>query len=351
MNSKRNTNIELLRIISMYLIVCHHIVVHGFEQKVNYSIALESKIFLDFLSIGGKLGVDIFIIIFGYFMVNQTFNQKKWLSIFNQMFFYSILFFICNLIFKWSSINLKTLLASILPFTYMGYWFITTYLMLYVFTPYINKMIVNLKHNEFKKLLGISIFFSLVLPSIFPKSFDGLFGNLIVFFTLYFTGAYIQLYGLENIKQLKKYTIGSLLFLIISILMLNYIAYFCNSDIIWSHANYFAILNNKSIFIYILASSLFIFTINMKFRNIKVINQISSLTLGVYLIHDNIFVRKLLWDKIIPVSQIANHSLFNLIFEVFIYTIVVFIFCLLIEYCRQYSIKIFNTIKCHKSLK
>ena len=51
-NKERNSNIELLRIISMVLIVAHHFALHGYG--VNELKFSENKLILDFLSLGGK---------------------------------------------------------------------------------------------------------------------------------------------------------------------------------------------------------------------------------------------------------------------------------------------------------
>lgn len=50
---KRNSNIELLRIISMLLIVSHHFSVHGDFDSLD-SITMFNKVWLQFIQLGGK---------------------------------------------------------------------------------------------------------------------------------------------------------------------------------------------------------------------------------------------------------------------------------------------------------
>ena len=55
----RESNIELLRIVSMVLIIMHHFTVHGtfpFTQELTFN-----KVFLQVFGLGGKAGVVAFI--------------------------------------------------------------------------------------------------------------------------------------------------------------------------------------------------------------------------------------------------------------------------------------------------
>lgn len=73
---ERNSNFEILRIISMIMIIAHHYAVHGFvSNDLEYSF---NRYIVGILSLGGKLGNTIFILISGYFMVNSRITKKKY---------------------------------------------------------------------------------------------------------------------------------------------------------------------------------------------------------------------------------------------------------------------------------
>ena len=74
--NQRNSNLELLRIIAMVFIVSHHFAVHGFGD-CNFVISNPNNYLIYFLSIFGKIGVDIFVLISAYFMVNSRFTLRK----------------------------------------------------------------------------------------------------------------------------------------------------------------------------------------------------------------------------------------------------------------------------------
>lgn len=70
----RNSNLELLRIVSMILIIMHHYAVHGGFDLLNTELDL-NRIWIQILSIGGKIGVNCFVLITGYFMINSKFKE------------------------------------------------------------------------------------------------------------------------------------------------------------------------------------------------------------------------------------------------------------------------------------
>lgn len=84
----RSSNLELLRILAIIMIIAHHYSVHGgwdIPNELSYN-----RIIVQFLSLGGKLGVNCFVLITGYFMINSKFNIKKFAKIVGQVFFYSV---------------------------------------------------------------------------------------------------------------------------------------------------------------------------------------------------------------------------------------------------------------------
>ena len=74
----RLSNFELLRIISMLLIVAHHFSVHShlISDTPIINVYLQRA-----LATGGKVAVNLFVLISGYFMINSTFKFKKLLKL------------------------------------------------------------------------------------------------------------------------------------------------------------------------------------------------------------------------------------------------------------------------------
>lgn len=84
---KRKSNFELLRIISMIFILFHHF--YYSYIKLDYTNISGNQLTCQVLYSLGKIGVIIFILITGYFMVNSRFKIKKVLELYFEMIFYS----------------------------------------------------------------------------------------------------------------------------------------------------------------------------------------------------------------------------------------------------------------------
>ena len=91
-------------------------------------------------------------------------------------------------------------------------------------------------------------------------------------------------------------------------------------------------VNNYSIFTLSLAYFLFIFFKNLKIKNSTFINKIASSTLGIYLIHENIFIKPIIWKKIFPADIYYDKAYFLILALCKIFF--VFITCLIIDKLR-----------------
>ena len=89
-NQNRDSNIELLRIISMILIILHHMVYH---TKI-YMYSGENHILSLILLTGGKIAVIVYILIMGYYSKKSKFNIKKPINIILKTIIYTTLFMV-----------------------------------------------------------------------------------------------------------------------------------------------------------------------------------------------------------------------------------------------------------------
>ena len=78
---KRDSNLELYRIILMILIIAHHYVVNSDLINIILSNISNCKsIFLLIFGAWGKIGINCFILISGYFMCKSNIKIKKLVS-------------------------------------------------------------------------------------------------------------------------------------------------------------------------------------------------------------------------------------------------------------------------------
>ena len=87
MSSKRDSNLESLRIVSMLLIVGSHYAYHG-AWPASAPLAA-GRLFLQFLTLG-NIGLNCFVMITGYFLVDSTFKLRSVLRIAGAAVFYLV---------------------------------------------------------------------------------------------------------------------------------------------------------------------------------------------------------------------------------------------------------------------
>lgn len=150
----RNANIELLRIVSMVLIVLFHFSVHGTWPEGG---PLASDTAVEMLSFGGKLGVNCFVLITGYFMVHGHLKVQSLLRVMLQTWFYSFAILAISAIAQPDLVTPERLREAVTPITSGEYWFITCYLALMVASPFLNVLYRNLsiarrEHRPFRCL-------------------------------------------------------------------------------------------------------------------------------------------------------------------------------------------------------
>ena len=321
--SNRKSNIELLRILAMIMIIAHLYCLYG-EWNKTPGLSLNNAI-LDFLIIGGKVGVAIFILIAGYFGIKSEFNFKKLLKLILQVVFYTVIFGLINILINgW--IGLKGFIKMCFPTTFSVYWFMTAYCILYLVSPYINKLFNNLKKKEVEKLLIIMGILSCGLVITLLQVNRGI-NNLFVFVFLYILGAYISTY-----YKGKKFKYSSV------IAIISYLFIFATQLIFevrfTNYINYFTTLYSLPIITCAVMWVLYFKDVNIQST---AINIIASATFGVYLIHENTYVRPFLWEKILKNSLFYNKPI--LILHALGSIAITYIICTIIELLRKYIIE------------
>lgn len=294
--ANRLTNIELLRIVAMLLILCHHGVVHG---NLNFTGSLDiNKIFLSLFIFGGKFGVNIFVLISGYFLCTASFSINKISKILGEILFYILFILIAVFIFYPECFAYKTIIKCIYPF--QG--FAVNYVYLYILFPYINISLMHLTKGELKKLLIFLIFIMSFLPTFLPK-FDG-FWLLSWLVLLYMLGSYIRNY--VEYQDILKYHKQFILISICSIMVTNAITgavHFLRGSnfgnyIFWIDERTFFADNSFTLLVASICFFMYFLGLNIESSSI---DKISSKMFGVLLLHDHPF-RFIIFENILKLK-------------------------------------------------
>lgn len=337
MMSKRNYGIDLLKIISMYMIAILHVLGKGGvlfsleELSLEYNLAWLLEI-ICFCS------VNCYAIVTGYVMVNSKFRYKKIINLWLGVCFWSV---ILTLIMKGMHPDLigkKDILKSFLPVTFSSYWYFTSYFALFLFMSFINKLISSLDKKSFKRLV-VTIIILFCFINLLTDPFKLIFGySFLWLLAAYFIGAYIKIYN--PFVKVKAKWIGlvslSLLFLtlFLKLLVVKYpkITFgFFESDVL---------INYNSFTILFASIGLVLLFIKMKFKNkylLRFIRRLAPATFGVYIIHVQPFVYNLFISN--KFRFIISYNSVIMIMLVLFFAFILYMLCSYLEMFRIYLFK------------
>lgn len=156
----------------------------------------------------GGLGNCVFVLITGYFTWNSHFKLQKIVRLWLEIFIYSIgCGMICFLLGQ-EQLTLSSVMKMFMPVTFNEYWYMSTYILLYLLIPYINKIIENLNKEQYIFLISLFLIFFSILPTFACVRWMVGAGNLFVFIGLYSTGAFVSKYNIDGVGHGKLNYIG-----------------------------------------------------------------------------------------------------------------------------------------------
>lgn len=327
---ERNSNFEFLRIVLILMIITLHYI-NGDMGGLLYNVNVGSfnyylSRFLESLCI---IAVNVFVIITGYFSYKKTsIKISKPLKLFLLSIFYGLVISIGVIIFKKIPIDISVVKQIIQ--TCLSRWFVVIYCILYLLIPYINKIVHSISEKNLRILIVINIVFFYIWPSFFTMSTltDGGYG-IINFINLYLIGVYIRLYK----DNFKHQLINIIVFLLSASITF---MFSLNSNWAWyepTHWDYSFIFNLIS------SISFFLIFKNIKIKNNKFINNLASYSFIVYIIHENSFLRKILYRDIFNSDLYWNRK--SMIVNLVITVIGIYIICVVIEFIRRLLFKKF----------
>ncbi len=314
----RESNFEILRVIAIFGIISMHTFGAFYNSATGSNLVYGLVINSIF-----NTGVSLFMLISGYFGVNGNFGKIIKIEI--EVLFYSVIsqLLISTVQCDWS---IKAVAKSFLPVISGKYWFITAYMLLLIFSEFLNKAPEKLSKNEFQKLILLMIFVFGVIPT-FTKidimnDFGKGFANMLL---IYYLGRYIRLY-LNDDNSVKKYTTIAILSIVIG-LGLNCICTYITG---WKGITA-PFARDSSIVIIVASVAIFMVFKSLRFKS-KAINVIAKHVIAAYLLEGAI--RTLLNTRVLDINMYGGNTFLPLIS--FAYVSLVIIICVLIDIVRTW---------------
>ena len=273
----------------MILIVIHHISKHGgfFENSTGFTrvvLEISNALFLP--------SVNVFVYVSTYLIVKKgKVGFRGYFRIYFQVLFYSLLTFLLTWLLTKNPISFSTVIKNFFPIIFPVFWFAGAYLLMYILSPILLKIINLLKQKQYAIVVLVTISLVMIL-SAFPQAQAVLFGNgfnTFWFCVLFLISGYQAKFGIN----LKKWQF-----------VLIYVASSCLA--------YLLILKNQMnvnyshIIVLIQAVSLFslLYDINCKNKVVVwMIKHLSLCTFGIYLLHDGVYMQQVLYDRVLQTQN------------------------------------------------
>ena len=319
--NKRNSSIELLKIFAIFIILISHLIPYYLDNIsiVTYNYATTDPYVFTLICFRylGHLGNAIFIACSAYFMCHSEKSYwKKALLLLFETEIISWTLTIINVCTTKVPLSTLDILNSVFPISFGQYWFIGSFIIYLLFTPLWNKLIHKLPKKKAIIVVSISAVVSFIIVMIinfttnvnasFAVSDNIAFNIFGYYMNCVFNGFVFLVVGsiiyllktykkewMENTKLNVIVCVSSFILLYVCLIAYNAIA-----------LNVPAINNRMLAFDYFLNPFMLLFAIslvniaNKKVINVKFVNFLSSLSLFIYVMTENTFMHKAVYDPL-----------------------------------------------------
>lgn len=342
MSSERNYGIDLLKIVSMFMVVVLHVLGHGGVLEHALDLTLNDTVAW-FIEILCYPAVNLFALTTGYLCINKNFKYKNIINLWFLVLFYCVSY---TLIFK--GVDFISLIKAIFPVSNNAYWYFSAYFCFIFFIPFINKFLNSVDEFEHRKLICFILFIMCGVGLI-----SNIFGNDVIRISagyspiwlmgLYVIGAYIKKYNFKLKNYSKKFYF--LIYIFISLVALLSRIVILKVPIFDKFFSSEVLIQYDAFTIVISALSLFLLFIKIRVNNIykKVLSFFSGLSFSVYLVHEHVLTRDLILNN--KYIHFCRMPVLQMVFMILFTAVVIYVVCTIIDIFRYYLFKFLRVEK------
>ena len=334
MSAERIYSLDLLRIISMIMIVTTHVLF--LSGTLNNITVFSIEYFVtQTLSACAYCFTNCFAMISGYFLCDKKFSFVRILRIYIAVFFYSIFFSFILFFAGKFSISVNNFTKIIFPISSIHYWYITAYIGLCLIYPFINILLEHLRCNAHFFLIGVfSILFILIPGELI--GFSDAYGVHNGYSWLWFVYLYVIAAFIKKYPQKFQHKRWFLIFLfsvfltagsrfLVAVITNEFMGRIIGSGFLYRYNSFSVALGTISIFLAF--SKIKINSIHWK----KLIKMVTPVLLGIYLVHMHIGIKEQIRSFL---GSIFVYHGYMLYIQIFASVIVIFFVCACIEKLR-----------------
>lgn len=330
---ERNLGIDLLRILSMFLVTVLHVLgnggVLGAAHGINYNIAW-------LMEIMAYCSVNCYALISGYVGVKSGFKYSRIILLWLQVVFYTVGLTVVTAFVNPEAVTAERIFVAFFPVMKREYWYFTAYFCMSFFVPAFNYVVNNMPRRQVRAMIVASLVLLSLLPAVFKT---GLLGDPIgdTFWTsngyntlwisvLYVIGAYVSKYKCtERIPAWAG--------------VLTYAAVILITWLEKLYAKPSVLVNYTSPTVLIAGFSLLVAFSRLRLRPLRrVIGLLAPAAFGVYVIH----VNKFIWDYVLNkrYAEFASYPAPKMVLWVILAALSIYFICSAVDVARAFVFKV-----------
>lgn len=295
---ERESNIELFRVFLIIMVIAHHYVVNsGICDLWNYSNISGNMIFSILYGWGGKVAINGFLLITGYFMCEKKWKLERLVRLWIEVKLYQIVIFAIFLLTGYCECSFSELYENVFSVILgMNREFIGSYFALLLVIPFVNILIQNMGRNRHLIIIVVLIWMYTINVTFL---FNPVFEYLPWYVNMYLLGAYIRKYSSERWDNVRVGAFMSIVSTMLAVLSMLFMI-IVNKNLERTFSPYYFVMDCNKILALGCGLSYFIFFKNWNIGYHPIINKISKSTFGVLQIHAcNGIMRQWLWKDVL----------------------------------------------------
>lgn len=324
----RNSSIETLRIIAMFMILAHHFIVHNGYDVLKLPLGPERIFFQLVMAGGGKVGVVIFFSISAWFFLDreQTIksNLKRVWIMERELLFWSLILVTFYLVFDRADLGPKLMLRSLVPLSADIWWYATAYAIFLALLPFLAKGLKALG-REYHLKLAATVLVIWGLTSFIPGMIgikDGFLGLIYLFILIAAYKWYMEPFTTRQVWLMIGTGLGFFLLYTCASITLSLLG----------HDMGIYITGDWRLPVIIVGFGMFLLFDRATFHN-RTIDRIAQSAFAVYLITDYAASEKLLWVQLFNLKNLYQQPL--AILQILGILLAIYVACTLLDFIRQ----------------
>ena len=205
---ERMANLELLRCVAMMMVVVLHYLGKGgllpdLTEETLGSVGTAAWLLESFCIVA----VNVYMFISGYFLSMSSFKPSRLIRLWLQVWSYSVaagLLGAVTGVMTETAFDMHFLLTLFLPVSMGHYWFMTSYVFLYLLLPFVGTAASKMTKQQMRIALGFLLFTFCVLKSVLPLrlEMDEQGYNCLWYLCVFLTAAYVRRFCLNGSEEM-----------------------------------------------------------------------------------------------------------------------------------------------------